>query len=210
MDHGLKTWQAYGGPKSCLVRSTPRFAEQIVELYNDPQVRVSTCQEASSAEEHRAWLAREEQLGRDANFVILAKAGFAGTISLNDVIPDRTAEVQRFVTATNGLRPFALAAEFLVISYAFNVLHCRSVWCALGASAPQIVDFHLKNGWERCPHYDRPSKLDPSGKMLGLRFGRDQWAPAMEECRDLLIRLTGQAPEDWRVNDIPALLAAAS
>lgn len=181
----------YGSDTCAIVSSDARYSKEIVALRNDTAVNrfIHTCD--LTEEMHLQWLASEQ--GRDdvLNFVILVQDNFAGTISLTDIQPGESAQLGRFVMPDDWRRLYALAAEFLCLSFAFEVLKVRSVWCRVAPENSGTLRFHLQNGWILNPDRNSDDELG----QTGLSISKGDWPAAMASKKSLLERLHDRSPQ---------------
>jgi RimJ/RimL family protein N-acetyltransferase len=87
-------------------------------------------------------------------------------------------------------RIYAVAAEFLCLSFAFEVLQVKEVYCTVVAENQSALGFYLRSGWQPDVRYDGFAKLDGlEMSELGLSMNLPDWAKALESNRDVLQRL---------------------
>lgn len=188
MNLALRPPIRYGSDACCLISVDARYASETVRLRNDLRVNRFIHASALTEEAHLEWLAAQA-LRRDAfNFVILVNGKFAGTASLYDVVHGENAQFGRFVMPDDGRRTFAIAAEFLCLSFAFDVLRLREVWCRVAAENSSTQSFHLRNGWRHAAAYDT-SDSDAMGANLGLTITQSDWPQAISAKAAILDRL---------------------
>ena len=180
----------YGTERCCIELADSRYTRQIVALRNDPSVNQFIHNSPLTETEHEQWLS--SQLGRrDAlNFVSLVNNKFAGTASLYDIEPLARCQYGRVVMPDDGRRIFAIAIEFLCLSFAFEILQLTQVYCRVVRDNRSVYEFHLRNGWAPDPAYDSQSNLNGSEAVqLGMSMSLNQWESAVQDHRPLLQRL---------------------
>src|SRR5512147_871582 len=112
----------YGSAACCLTLSDSRYTSEIVALRNNQEINRFIHHDHLTPEAHERWL-RGESMRRDSlNFVILVAARFSGTASLYQIVPGTKCEFGRMVMPNDERRIYAVAAEFLCLSFAFEVL----------------------------------------------------------------------------------------
>src|SRR5512142_1028867 len=139
----------YGSGSCCLTLCDSRYTAEIVALRNNPEVNRFIHHDHLSTEAHERWL-RGESMRRDSlNFVILVGGRFAGTASLYDIAAGASCQFGRMVMPRDERRIYAVAAEFLCLSFAFEVLQVGEAYCTVVAENTSVLEFHLRNGWKR-------------------------------------------------------------
>lgn len=180
----------YGSEACCLVVCESRYTPEIVALRNDPLVNRFIHHDLLTEESHERWL-RGESMRRDSlNFVILVAGRFAGTASLYEILPGQSCQYGRMVMPLDDRRIYAVAAEFLSLSFGFEVLQLQEIHCTVAKENSAGLGFHLRNGWRRQRELDGFTRINGSEiAEVGLSMGVDDWPPALENNRDLLRRL---------------------
>lgn len=194
MNLPLRSRIRYGSDACCLISADARYASETVRLRNDPRVNRFIHASELTEEAHLEWLAMQASRRDAFNFVILVNGKFAGTASLYEVVPGDKAQFGRFVMPEDGRRTFAIAAEFLCLSFAFDVLSLRAVWCRVAAENTSTVEFHLRNGWRHDAAYDA-SDSDAMWPNLGLIMTQNDWPQAIAAKAAILDRLHKLKPE---------------
>lgn len=180
----------YGTEACCIVLSDSTYTRDIVALRNDPAVNRFIHHELLSQEEHEKWLMREAERRNSLNFVALVNGCFSGTASLYDIEPLGKCQYGRVVMPNDGRRIFAVAVEFLCLSFAFEVLQVQEAYCRVIRENQDVHRFHLRNGWRPESRYDGQLRLGcEEFSELGMKMGIDDWTLAMDKNRSLLRRL---------------------
>jgi RimJ/RimL family protein N-acetyltransferase len=180
----------YGSAACCLTLSDSRYTADIVNLRNNSEVNRFIHHDHLTPESHERWL-RGESMRRDSlNFVILVAGHFAGTASLYRFVAGANCEFGRMVMPNDDRRIYAVAVEFLCLSFAFEILQAGEVYCTVAGQNTLVYEFHLRNGWKRDPRHDGFTRINGSETAeFGLSMSYDDWKKAMENNRDLLRRL---------------------
>ncbi len=180
----------YGSEACCLVGCESRYTPEIVSLRNDPLVNRFIHHDHLTEESHERWL-RGESMRRDSlNFVILVAGRFAGTASLYDIVAGKACQYGRMVMPLDDRRIYAVAAEFLCLSFGFDVLQLQEIRCTVAKENTAVFDFHLRNGWKRKQELDGFTRINGSEiAEVGLSMTLSDWPRAVESNRDLLRRL---------------------
>jgi RimJ/RimL family protein N-acetyltransferase len=180
----------YGSAACCLTLADSRYTPEIVALRNNPEVNRFIHHDHLTPEAHERWLRGESMRNDSLNFVILVAGRFAGTASLYQIVPGTKCEFGRMVMPNDNRRIYAVAAEFLCLSFAFEVLQVSDVYCTVGTQNKLVYEFHMRNGWKRDPRYDGFTRIHGSETAeLGLSMNYEEWLKAMENNRDVLRRL---------------------
>lgn len=180
----------YGTSACCLTLSDSRYTTEIVALRNNPEVNRFIHHDHLSVEAHERWLRGESMRKDSLNFVILVGGRFAGTASLYDIAAGVSCQFGRMVMPRDERRIYAVAAEFLCLSFAFEVLQVGETYCTVVAENASVLEFHMRNGWKRDARYDMFTKINGSDAgELGLSMSREEWPTALENSRDVLRRL---------------------
>lgn len=183
------------GTESCYITLTDRrFAAETIELRNNPALGKYINYVELTAADHERWLA--EQLKRDdaLNFVLVAEQRFAGTLSLYNIEHGKSCEFGRMMMPDDGRRIYALAAEALGMSFAFEILGIQVLYCVVVEGNDSVLNFHLKNGWSKNAHYDRFDQINGvDAHLIGLSMDRSSWPDNLTRMRPLLKRLFASA-----------------
>ena len=180
----------YGTDACSLVLSDSRYTQNIVNLRNNPEVNRYIRHDHLTPDAHERWL-RGESMRRDSlNFVILVAGCFAGTASLYKIVAGSSCEFGRIAMPNDDRRVYAVAAEFLCLSFAFEVLQVREVHCTVVAENKSALGFYLRSGWKQDTRYDGFAKIDGYElSEVGLSMNLEGWAKALQNNRDVLRRL---------------------
>jgi RimJ/RimL family protein N-acetyltransferase len=180
----------YGTDACCLVLSDSRYTREIVALRNDPAVNQFIHNRPLIEVEHEAWLMSQTQRIDTLNFVALINGRFGGTSSLYDIVPQQKCQYGRVVMPGDERRVFAIAVEFLCLSFAFEILGTQQVYCRVIKENHSVYEFHARNGWRHDSRYDEQQKVN--GRLIaqyGMSMDRIDWARALEKARPMLQRL---------------------
>ena len=191
MELGLgKMPLGYGSDACRLVSCESRYTPQIVALRNNPALNRFIHHDHLTEEAHERWL-RGESMRRDSlNFVILVSGRFAGTASLYDIVPGVRCQFGRMIMPNDERRMFAVAAEFLCLSLAFEVLQVQETHCRVAGGNAAVFEFHLRNGWKADSRFDGMTRINGSETTeRGLSMSSEEWLSAFENNRELLRRL---------------------
>jgi RimJ/RimL family protein N-acetyltransferase len=184
------------GTDSCYITLTDRrFAAETVALRNTPELGKYVNYVELTFEDQACWL--NEQLDRNdaLNFVLIAKQKFAGTLSLYDIKHGKSCEYGRLMIPDDGMRIYALAAEMLCMSFAFEILGIQTLYCVVMEGNNSVLNFHLKNGWRKDVRYERFERVNGSDAHLeGLSVDVSEWPSCFAKMRPLAKRLLTPAP----------------
>jgi RimJ/RimL family protein N-acetyltransferase len=185
------------GTESCYVTlSDYRFGAETVALRNTPALGKYINYVEISAEDHEQWLSSQLERDDALNFVLIAKQRFAGTVSLYDIKHGKSCEYGRLMMPEDGRRIYALAAELLCMSFAFEILGIQTLYCVVMEGNNAVLNFHLKNGWIRDARYDRNEKVNGSNAhLIGLSVDRSEWPKCFASMRSLAKRLLASGTE---------------
>lgn len=169
------------GTDSCYITLTDdRFSEETIQLRNNPAFGRFLNYVELTREDHERWMA--EQLQRDdaLNFVLVVEERFAGILSLYDIQHGKECELGRMMMPKE-LRMHAWSAETLALSFAFEVLGLRTVYCVVVKGNTKVWKLLLKIGWRLNPCYDRLQKVNgEDAHLLGLSIERAEWRQIYE------------------------------
>jgi RimJ/RimL family protein N-acetyltransferase len=183
------------GTEFCYITLTDgHFTAETVQLRNTQALGKYINYVELTAQSHERWLA--EQLERDdaLNFALVAKGRFAGTLSLYDIKHGESCEFGRMMMPDDGRRIFALAAEMLGMSFAFEILGIRTLYCVVMEGNNAVLNFHLKNGWSRDARYERFEQVNGlNAHLIGLSMDRSEWPQCFARMRPLAKRLLAPA-----------------
>jgi RimJ/RimL family protein N-acetyltransferase len=180
----------YGSHACCIVLSDSTHTRDIVALRNDPSVNRFIHHERLTCEDHEKWLMREAERRDSLNFVALVNGRFSGTASLYDIEPLGKCQYGRVVMPNDGRRIFAVAVEFLCLSFAFEVIEVQEVYCRVIRENQDVYRFHLRNGWQPDSRYDGQLRIGTEEfSELGMKMSVVDWKCALERYRSLLHRL---------------------
>jgi RimJ/RimL family protein N-acetyltransferase len=144
---------SYGTRRFRLVLCDSRYAEQGVQLRNDPRLNEFIHHDLLTLEAQEAFLDRELDRPDTFNFAILIEGLFAGLTSL--AVRDGTAEYGRFIMPQGKIQRFAPAATLSVLSFGFEVLGVHEVYCRILRENQRGRRFHECMGWIPAPRHGR-------------------------------------------------------
>lgn len=191
----------YGTEACCIVLNDSRYTRDIVTLRNDPSVNRFIHNHPLTELQHEAWLMSQAQRLDALNFVALAKGRFAGTTSLYDIEPHQKCQYGRVVMPADERRMYAIAIEFLCLSFAFEILGLQHVYCRVIKENVSVYEFHARNGWRHDSRYDEEMK--ENGHTIvqyGMSMDRIDWSRALDRVRPVLQRLHRSFEERKHVN----------
>lgn len=179
------------GTDSCYISlSDSRSAADIIALRNDRELGKYVNYVELTLEDQERWLT--EQLGRadSLNFSLIAQQRFAGILSLYNIEHGTSCEFGRMMMPNDGRRIYALAAEILGMSFAFEVLGVRTLYCVVVEGNDTVLRFHLRNGWKEDARYDRYASVNGSNAhLVGLSVERSEWPGCFAKMQPLARRL---------------------
>lgn len=188
----LKMPLSYGTCECRLILGDSRYTDDIVALRNDPAVNGFIHNAPLTGENHNHWVDGQLERRDTLNFVILVRDGFAGTASLYNIEPGKGCEYGRLVMPDTPTRAYALAVEFLCLSFAFEVLGLQQVYCRTDVENSGVVNFHLANGWKMDTRYDERIQIgERMTDHAGLSIDLADWPAAFAKVKRLLSRLHG-------------------
>ena len=184
------------GTESCYITLTDcSFAADTVALRNIPALGRYVNYIELSIEDQQLWLASQFERDDALNFVLVAKQRFAGTLSLYDIQHGKSCEYGRLMMPDDGRRIYALAAEMLCMSFAFEILGVKMLYCVVMEGNNSVLNFHLKNGWRMDARYERFQKVNGlDAHLIGLSVDRSEWPKCFAKMRPLAKRLLVPAP----------------
>jgi len=186
----------YGTDPCYITLSDHRFAAETVALRNTPALGKYINYIELTCKDHTLWLNGQLERNDALNFVLVAKQRFAGTLSLYDIRHGKSCEYGRLMMPDDGIRIYALAAEMLCMSFAFEILGIQTLYCVVMEGNKSVLNFHLKNGWCRDIRYERFERVNGSdAHLLGLSVGVSDWPKCFAKMRPLAKRLLMPAPE---------------
>jgi RimJ/RimL family protein N-acetyltransferase len=179
------------GTESCYITLTDyRFAAETIALRNTPELGKYINYVKLTPEDQERWLAGQLERDDALNFVLIAKQRFAGTLSLYDIKHGKSCEYGRLMMPDDGRRIYALAAELLCMSFAFEILGIKTLYCVVMEGNNAVLNFHLKNGWHRDARYERFERVNGSdAHLVGLSVDRSEWLKCFAKMRPLAKRL---------------------
>jgi len=179
------------GTESCYVTLTDdRFTTEVVALRNTPALGKYINYVELSAADHQCWLAGQLEREDALNFVLVANQLFAGTLSLYNIEHGKSCEFGRMMMPDDGRRVYALAAEILGMSFAFEILGVQTLYCSVMEGNDAVVNFHLRNGWTKDLRYDRHELINGlNASLLGLSVHRSKWRESFRAMHHLAKRL---------------------
>jgi RimJ/RimL family protein N-acetyltransferase len=186
------------GTEFCYITLTDRsFAADTVALRNTPALGKYINHVELTIEDQELWLASQFERNDALNFVLIAKQEFAGTLSLYDIHQGKSCEYGRLMMPDNGRRIYALAAEMLCMSFAFEILGIKTLHCVVMEGNNSVLNFHIKNGWRVNTRYERFQKVNGvDAHLIGLSVDRSEWPDCFAKMRPLAKRLLAPASEN--------------
>jgi len=179
------------GLDACYITLTDhRYTAETVELRNTPELGKYIHFEKLTPESHEAWLESQLKRGDAINFALIAKSQFSGTVSLYDIRHGVTCEYGRLMMPDDGRRVFAVAAEMLCMSFAFEVLGVQNIYCVVAKGNDSVHNFHLKNGWSIDERYDRYDSVNGQDlHLVGMSIQRADWAQSFAKMSRMVKKL---------------------
>lgn len=186
----------YGTEQCYITLSDRSFTAEIVALRNTPALGKYIHYAELSKEEHERWLLGQLDRSDALNFSLVARQQFAGTLSLYDIQHGKSCEFGRMMMPDDGRRIYALAAEMLGMSFAFEILGIEILYCVVMDGNHSVLNFHLKNGWTRNPRYDSHTTVQgQKASLVGLSVIRSEWPRCFAKMRPLAKRLFASPPD---------------
>ncbi len=180
----------YGTDACCLVLSDSRFAEDVVRLRNDAAVGQFLNQVNVTAEQHEHWMSSRLRSQEMLDFVVLIRGKFSGTVSLTEIEHGQRCEFGRMIIPNDGRRVYTLAVEFLGMSFAFEVLGLKEIYCAVAEGNDSILRLHIRQGWKLNPAHDRDANVNgKQAHLVGLSISREEWPNSFAGMKKLVKRL---------------------
>ena len=179
------------GTESCYITLADNsFTTEIVALRNTPALGKYVHYVELSGADHERWLAGQLERDDALNFVLVVKQGFAGTLSLYNIEHGKRCEFGRMMMPDDGRRVYALAAEILGMSFAFEILGIQTLYCVVMEENEPVLKFHFRNGWTRDLRYDRLELVNGlNASLLGLSVHRSKWPESFAAMHPLAKRL---------------------
>ncbi len=179
------------GTESCYVTLTDdRFTTDIVALRNTLALGKYINYVELSRTDHERWLAAQLEREDALNFVLVARQLFAGTLSLYNIEHGKSCEFGRMMMPDDGRRVYALAAEILGMSFAFEILGVQTLYCSVMEGNDAVLNFHFRNGWTRDLRYDRRERVNGlNASLMGLSVHRSKWPKSFAAMHLLAKRL---------------------
>ncbi len=179
----------YGTDSCCLTLCDSTYTSQILRMRGSDLGPYLTRMRING-QEHERWLESRMRRPDILDFVVLVRDRFAGTISLADIVPGDRCELGRMIMPDDGRRVYTLAVEFLSMSFGFEILGLKEMYCAVVEGNDSILRLHLRNGWKLNPHYDRDAIVDKRPvHLLGLSIVRSEWPGSFAGMSRLVKRL---------------------
>ena len=124
------------------------------------------------------------------DFVVLIAGEFGGNISLSDIAFAQHCELGRFIMPADGRRVFSLAVEFLTMSFAFEILQVKDLYCAVIQENMSTLRLHLENGWRLYPSFDRDHRVNGRQMhLVGMHIASSEWRIAFDNMQKRVQRL---------------------
>ena len=179
------------GTDHCYITLADRlFVAETVAMRNDPALGKYINYIQLSAEDHERWLSGQLERDDALNCVLVAKQKFAGTLSFYNIQHGKSCEFGRMMMPDDGRRMYALAAEILGMSFAFEILGIQTLYCVVMEGNDSVLAFHLKNGWSRDARYERYENVNGlNAHLIGLSVDRLRWPWCFAKMRPLAKRL---------------------
>ena len=184
------------GTEFCYITLTDgRFTADTVQLRNNPALGKYINYSELTEESHQRWLAGQLERDDALNFAVVGKQKFSGTASLYNIKHGESCEFGRMMMPDDGRRIFALAAEMLCMSFAFEILRIRTLYCVVVEGNDKVLQFHMEIGWKIDQHYERYETVnDTMVHLIGLSMDRDEWPQCFAKMRPLAKRLLAPTP----------------
>lgn len=180
----------YGTDSCYLTLTDSRFASEIVELRNTPALGKFVNYAELTIQDQQLWLAGQLMRDDALNFSLIAQRQFAGVLSLYNIEHGVRCEFGRMMMPDDGRRIFALAAEVLGMSFAFEVLGVQTLYCVVVEENESVLKFHLRNGWHKDPRYERHACVNgKNAHLIGLSVDRSEWPTCFAKMQPLAKRL---------------------
>jgi RimJ/RimL family protein N-acetyltransferase len=180
----------YGTEECYITLTDSHFIDETVSLRNTPALGKYINYIELSVDDHTNWLAKQLEKDDALNFVLIAQKRFCGTLSLYNIRHGNCCEFGRMMMPDDGRRVYALAAEILGMSFAFEVLGIQKLYCVVMDGNNSVLNFHLKNGWNRDDRYERYESVNGvKVHLIGLSVDRLQWPACFTKMRPLAKRL---------------------
>jgi RimJ/RimL family protein N-acetyltransferase len=183
------------GTESCFITVTDSlYTAEIVRLRNTPVLGKYINYVELTEESHERWLAGQLERDDALNFALVARQKFTGILSLYNIKHGESCEFGRMMMPDDGRRIFALAAEMLGMSFAFEILGTRTLYCVVMEGNNAVLKFHLRNGWRLDARYERFELVNGSNaRLIGLSMDRSEWPQCFARMRPLARRLLAPA-----------------
>ena len=138
-------------------------------------------QDVVTPDTHIAFLANRKE--HDLVWMIdLKGTGYSiGMTSLTVNVEAHTAEYGRaFIAPEYTGKGYATEQEYMVLSFAFEVLRLDSLWGDVLASNEAVLTLHHKTGWKDAG-VDLPGHTNPRGPVMHITYSQDTWKRARYE-----------------------------
>ncbi len=117
-----------------------------------------------------------------------------GMTSLTVDVKTHTGEYGRaFIAPEYRGKGYATEQEYMVLSFAFEVLRLDSLWGEVLASNEAILALHHKTGWED-NGIDRFGHTNPCGPVMHIVYLPDTWRAQRQEFID---KFGADLPKEW-------------
>ena len=141
-------------------------------------------------EEHEQWMTTRAESSDVLDFVILIQGAFGGTVSLTEIENGKACEFGRLIIPNDGRRVYTLAVEFLGMSFGFEMLGLREMYCAVVEKNEKVLRLQLRIGWKVNPAYNRVAMVNGTQvQLVGLSVARASWPDCFSGMKELVKQL---------------------
>jgi RimJ/RimL family protein N-acetyltransferase len=183
----------YGTDACYITLNESHYTSETVRLRNNHALGKYINYVELTTESHEHWLTGQIKRSDALNFVLVAKHRFSGTLSLYNIEHGKCCEFGRMMMPDDGRRIYALAAEMLGMSFAFEIMGIKTLYCVVMDGNDSVLNFHLRNGWNIDSRYGRIENVNGTDKkLIGLSVDRSKWPLCFEKMRPLAKRLFTQ------------------
>lgn len=179
----------YGTDSCCIQLCDSTYSSEIRSLRNSDLGPFLSNMEIAE-EEHERWMTSRAARSDVLDFVILIQGAFGGTVSLTEIEHGKVCELGRMMIPNDGRRVYHLAAQFLGISFGFEMLGVQEMYCAVAEKNDRLLRLQLRNGWKLNPAYNRVAMVNGSAmQLVGLSVVRASWPELFSSMKNLVMRL---------------------